>query len=130
LITPRLKRHPYLALFDGADPNAGTATRLVSTVPTQALFLMNSTLVHEQSAALAARLIAENADENVRLQAAWQAALARDASEAEAAEAKQFLADYRKQLEESSIPAEQREAIALGALVRTLITRNEFLFVE
>jgi hypothetical protein len=33
LMTGRLKRHPFLALFDGADPNASTADRLGTTVP-------------------------------------------------------------------------------------------------
>jgi hypothetical protein len=130
LMTPRLKRHPYLALFDGADPNAGTATRLISTVPTQALFLMNSTLVHEQSAALGQKLASDNAEESVRLQTAWRTALARDASEKEIADAAAFLAAYREKLTEAGVPPEQREAAAWSALVRTLIVRNEFLFVE
>src|SRR5207342_1510539 len=41
LMTQRLKRHPFLALFDGADTNASTPSRGATTVPTQALFLMN-----------------------------------------------------------------------------------------
>jgi hypothetical protein len=117
-------------LFDGADPNAGTATRLISTVPTQALFLMNSTLVHEQSAALGQKLASENTDEPARLQTAWRTALARDASEKEVAEAAAFLAAYREKLTEAGVPPEQRETAAWAALVRTLIVRNEFLFVE
>ena len=130
LMTPRLKRHPYLALFDGADPNAGTATRLISTVPTQALFLMNSPLVHEQSAALGQRLASANVDGPTRLQTAWRTVLARDASEKEVAEATVFLATYRENLAEAGVPPEQRDAAAWAALTRTLLVRNEFLFVE
>lgn len=110
LMTPRLKRHPYLALFDGADPNAGTATRLISTVPTQALFLMNSPLVHEQSAALGQRLASANVDGPTRLQTAWRTVLARDASEKEVAEATVFLATYRENLAEAGVPPEQRRS--------------------
>src|SRR6201999_3078113 len=50
LMTSRLARHPYLELFDGADPNATTAHRSNSTVPTQALFLMNSPFIQAESA--------------------------------------------------------------------------------
>src|SRR5262249_46410112 len=42
LLTMRLRRHPFLALFDGADANSSTAGRTVTTVPTQALFFMNN----------------------------------------------------------------------------------------
>ena len=45
-MTTRLKRHPFLSLFDGADPNASTASRPGTTVPTQALFFLNDPLVH------------------------------------------------------------------------------------
>ena len=37
----RIQRHPFLAIFDGADPAASTALRLTSTTPLQALFLLN-----------------------------------------------------------------------------------------
>ena len=60
LMTQRIQRHPYLALFDGPDTNASTAVRLTSTTPLQALFLMNDPFVHEQAKRFAARLLAEH----------------------------------------------------------------------
>ncbi len=57
LMQQRLKRHPLLALFDGADPNATTPVRTSTTVPTQALFLMNSEFVHSCAAGLVERLM-------------------------------------------------------------------------
>ena len=62
LMTQRISRHPFLALFDGADPNASTALRSLTTTPAQALFMMNDPTVHQQSAALATRLLAAGAD--------------------------------------------------------------------
>ena len=59
LMTQRIARHPFLALFDGADPNVSTAERSETTTPSQALFLMNDPFTHAQSAALAGRLMAE-----------------------------------------------------------------------
>ena len=67
LMTQRIKRHPFLALFDGADTNASTAHRDSTTVPTQSLFLMNDPFVHAQSLLFAERLIAAAADDRQRI---------------------------------------------------------------
>ncbi len=48
-MTQRIQRHPYLAIFDGADPAASTPVRTTSTTPLQALYLLNDAFVHEQS---------------------------------------------------------------------------------
>ncbi|HSM76836.1 MAG TPA: DUF1553 domain-containing protein, partial [Bryobacteraceae bacterium] len=37
LMTQRIQRHPYLAIFDGPDPSASTPLRVASTTPLQAL---------------------------------------------------------------------------------------------
>ena len=47
-----------MQVFDFADPNLVTGTRTTSSVPTQALFLMNNPFVHEQSTMAAKKLIA------------------------------------------------------------------------
>ncbi len=57
LMTQRIKRHPFLALFDGADTSSSTGTRYTTTVPTQALFFLNDPFVHARAASLAARLL-------------------------------------------------------------------------
>ena len=49
LMTQRLVRHPYLALFDGPDTNLSTDVRTSATVPLQALYLMNNPFVAEQA---------------------------------------------------------------------------------
>lgn len=58
-MTQRIQRHPYLAIFDGADPSASTAFRMTSTTPLQALYLLNDPFVHEQSEKFAGRLLSE-----------------------------------------------------------------------
>src|SRR4029079_8273738 len=55
MMTVRNRRQPFMGLFDGADPNATTPQRQVTTVPTQALYFMNDPLFHAQAAALARR---------------------------------------------------------------------------
>ncbi len=51
----RNRRARFFALFDGADPNASTPLRDVTTVPTQALFFLNDPFLHERAAKFAAR---------------------------------------------------------------------------
>ena len=69
-MTQRLVKHPYLAIFDGPDTNTSTDVRPRSTVPLQALYLMNNPFVQEQSAALARRLLGEARDIRRRLERA------------------------------------------------------------
>src|SRR5262249_12180950 len=68
LMTQRIQRHPYLALFDGADTNASTARRLSSTTPLQALYLMNDPFAHRAARGFAARLMAEGSDDAARVE--------------------------------------------------------------
>ena len=49
-----------LAIFDFADPNMGMGKRETTTVPSQALFLMNSKFVRTQAEIMARRLIENN----------------------------------------------------------------------
>lgn len=128
LMTQRLKRHPFLALFDGADPNASTADRLDTTVPTQALFFLNDPFVHASADRWAARLTATEVDDTARINQAWRTAIGRRPAENEATEATVFLATYRAELSaESSDDIDRR---ALAAYLRTLIGSNEFLHVD
>lgn len=46
-----------LDIFDFADPNTGIGKRETTTVPSQALYLMNRDFVHSQAEAMAKRLI-------------------------------------------------------------------------
>ncbi|QDV21163.1 Planctomycete cytochrome C [Gimesia panareensis] len=130
LMQQRLKRHPFLALFDGADTNASTARRELTTVPTQALYLMNSEFVHQQSEVLARRLMKEAPDAESRVELAWQITMGRPPAADQLAENREFLKQYAAALGESGVPPESREVMAWSALSRTLLTRNEFLFVD
>ncbi len=57
LMTQRIQRHPFLAIFDGADPSASTPARTTSTTPLQSLYLLNDPFVHEQSRRVADRVM-------------------------------------------------------------------------
>jgi len=132
LMTGRLKRHPFLALFDGADPNASTADRLGTTVPTQALFFLNDPLVHGAAEAWAGRLEGESPDRRHRIEAATLAAVGRVADSADVAAAEQFLTTYAAALREgaSDVTEAAADHEALAAWLRTLLAGNEFLHVD
>lgn len=78
----RTLRHPFLADFDQADTDVGVAARFATTVPTQALGMLNSDFVNRQAESFAARLEGSDAEEKIRQ--AYRHVLARDATEEEA----------------------------------------------
>ncbi len=128
LMTQRIKRHPFLALFDGPDPNASTPDRRLTTVPTQALYFLNSPFVHEQAAACARRLRAACPEEAQQIALAWRLTTGRAPTEFERVEAADFLAAYRAEL--SAAGQTNPEPTALAAYVRSLLGSNEFLHLD
>ncbi len=123
LMTQRLKRHPFLALFDGPDTNASTARRLPTIVPTQALFFLNDPFVHEQALGLAQKLRTNGPGDKDRLRRAYLITLGRAVTDQEEARDQAFLRKYRQGAEKSGVPAGQRDELAWAALVRTLFAQ-------
>ena len=130
LMQQRLKKHPYLALFDGADPSSSTGARLPSTTPLQALFVMNDPLAHAESAKLATRAITLTSDEPARIAAVYEIAWNRPPTSDEQQECADFLKQYREQLAALKTPPDQAELKAWSALSRVLLSSNEFVFVD
>jgi hypothetical protein len=111
LMTQRIQRHPFLAQFDGPDPNASTATRQTTTVPTQALFFLNDPFVHKCADSLARRLNGLGTDE--KLDRACRLLYGRPAGEADRRAAARFLAtgDW-------------------PAWLRVMLASNEFIYLD
>ena len=128
LMTQRLKRHPFLALFDGSDPNASTADRLGTTVPTQALFFLNDAFVHAKAEAWGAKLIADGRSESQQIDLAWHQAFNRAATTEEKISSAEYLAAAREELTALNNPEADRRALA--SWLRTLLGSNEFLHVD
>jgi mono/diheme cytochrome c family protein len=130
LMQQRLRKNPYLALFDGADPSSSTGARLPSTTPLQALFLMNGPLAHQVANGFAQRIIAAAPDEPGRVEAAFQLAFNRPAQDTGQAACAQFLRAYREKLVRLGSSVNQAEEQAWSALARALLSGNEFAFVD
>lgn len=130
LMQQRLRKHPYLALFDGADPSSSTAVRLPSTTPLQALFTLNGTLAHEESAKFAQRIASAASDDQGRINWAYRTAYTRDPTSDELAECATFLSTYRERLASVKVPAGEIEQRTWSALSRALLGANEFVYID
>jgi hypothetical protein len=130
LMTQRIQRHPYLAIFDGADPSASTAFRMTSTTPLQALYLLNDPFIHEQSQKFANRILSESSDEKARLNRAYQLALGRPPQPDELERGHRFLASVADQLRSSETPPGKVEREAWTAMSRVLFRLNEFVYID
>ena len=130
LMTQRIQRHPFLAIFDGADPSTSTAARMSTTTPLQALYLLNDPFVHAQSDRVARRIL-DSADEDaVRLTQAFRLILNRTASESELHSGIEFLSRARKVLRENGFEADEVEREAWSSCVRSLFRLNEFVYLD
>ena len=127
LMTQRIKRHPFLALFDGADPNSSTGSRDSTTVPTQALFFMNDPFVQARAESLVRRLD-PLPDDSARLNLAYSFCFGRVPEPDEIATAERFRASYADGLESGD--EGQRRRAAWTAWMRVMLASNEFLYVD
>ena len=128
LMQQRNRRHPYLELFDAADPNVSIGKRQQTITPTQALYLMNSEFVHAQAHRLAHRIAIKYPSRPERIRYAFELALGKSATTKEIRSATEFLARYILELGRSTEGDAQKQA--WEAFSRVLLTSNEFLFVD
>ncbi len=128
LMTQRLKRHPFLALFDGADPNASTPQRGASTVPTQSLYFLNDPFVHRKAERLAWDLVVHHATDDARLDELLMRSVGRHPSEEEHRDIRSFLERYRTRLRERD--GRTASEAAWAAVIRVVWGGNEFLHVD
>jgi hypothetical protein len=118
-----------LRTFDFASPDHHCPQRFTTTVPQQALFLMNSPFVVEQARRLANRpdVLAE-ADPGVRLQRVYRHALGRPASPVETEIGLKFV-QHAEGSSASTLNAPQ----SMGSweqVAQVLLLSNEFIFVD
>jgi hypothetical protein len=130
LMQQRIKKQPFLEVFDGADSNATTGVRPISTTPLQALFMMNDPFTHEQADKFAVRIGLADPDTSKRIDYAYRLAFGRPASAEEIKDGKIYLQQCRQSLKETKTPAKEQPRAALASYCRVLFSSNEFLFVD
>jgi hypothetical protein len=119
-----------LTLFDGANPNAPTGARAVSTTPLQALYLLNDRFVVQQSEKLAERLLLDRASDPERVRLAFELAFARLPSREEQRTVEAQLLLVREKLRSTDLPAEEHVRKSWAALGQVLLSCNEFAFID
>jgi hypothetical protein len=130
LMTQRFQRHPFLALFDGPDTNTTTDVRTSSTVPLQALFMMNNAFVAEQAKGFAHRVLTEVTDPRGRVGLAHRLAWSRPPTAEETQKGAAYLGAYGDELRRVGMPSEQAELEAWTSYARILLSANEFVYVD
>jgi hypothetical protein len=108
LMQQRIRRQPFLDVFDGADTNSETGVRPVTTTALQALYTMNDPFFHAQAEALAARV-------NGNLKYAYKLVYGRAPSSDEVKDVRQFLSASQQ---------------SWAALMRVLLSSSEFLTLD
>ncbi len=83
-----------LSLFDAADPNLIVGDRANTTVPAQALFLMNNPFVIKQAEMVATKLIAKTSTDSERVRMAYRQVLGRTPTAKEQTTAEAFVQKY------------------------------------
>jgi hypothetical protein len=107
-----------------------TPTRMTSTTPLQALYLLNDPFVHEQSRRIADRILSRTPDDADRVTFAYELLFARPASSEELEEAQKFVTAGKTLLQAAGIESEQIEAESWRAYVRALLRLNEFVYLD
>jgi hypothetical protein len=105
--------YPMFDTFDHPDMNATAGARNVSTVPTQALTLMNNPFVLSQAKWLADRVARDAATPVAQVQLAYQITLARPATAAEV-----------------RIGTSLIETQSLAAFTHVLLNLDEFIYMR
>jgi cytochrome c553 len=83
-----------LTAFDPVSQTLVTGRRDETTVPSQALFMLNSPFVREQSLRLAGQLLSGHASDSERIRVAFQRIVGRDPSPTDIRDVRAFLAGY------------------------------------
>ena len=110
-----------LDVFDFASPSFVTGRRNATTVPSQALYLMNSPFVMEQAEHAARRLLQAEQNDDDRVRQIFLEALGREATEAEIASALSFI-------HEASKMPDVKPLDAWALFCQTIFASNEFIF--
>jgi hypothetical protein len=130
----RAALYEMFSTFDYVETANHIEQRPTTTVPNQALFLMNSNMVHEQARQIVQHLQLANPavpleDSATSVASLFEHLYARQPTSDESARAIEFL-QASDELLSSIADLHQRSVQSWAALCRTLIAGNEFVYVE
>jgi hypothetical protein len=117
--------------FDFADPSVLNGKRVSTTVAPQALFMMNSEIVFEQTESMAKRLIDDEAlDEDKRVRQLFELAYSRSPTQNETDRAIIYIDRYTRKMQSLKKTQEESRLRAWQSFCRVVIASNEFVYIE
>ena len=120
-----------LALFDFADPSLISGKREITTVPSQALYMMNSDFVIENADAMASLLYSELELRGPELaRAAFERAYSRPPTREEGIETGAYVQKFLAAAKESGMAPEKAGQLALATFCQSLISSAEFRYLN
>ena len=126
--------YPMFDAFDPPEVMTSCARRLETTVPTQALTLLNRRVTFEEARAFANRLLKECGEHPMKiLPRAWLLAFSRPITKAETSRALAFLRERQKTLmDERSESTKSTSWLkdTLTELCLALFNANEFTYID
>jgi hypothetical protein len=127
---PVLRDHvdEMLDLFDFAEPAYVSGDRDETSVPTQALYMMNSERVTKAALAMADRLLALKASDTERVERAFQLCYARRPTTSEMSAVKKFFGDFPAAQTGKDVRTTQRQGWA--AFCQALFQAAEFRMID
>jgi len=116
-------------LFDAPDAAVPNGDRAATTVPTQALFFLNSDLASRAADGLAGRVLAKvESSSKDRVQRLFALAYSRPPSEAEVLRVNSSVAAFESQFA-SDADAEKRTRKAWAVVCQAMLASNEFVYI-
>lgn len=120
-----------LTVFDFPAPEMLVGNRPVTTVPAQALFMMNSPFVVSQAEQTASKLLSDTKQsDRQRVSQLYQACLGRDATAAEQTEAVQYIDALKQQNAKENADAKTATQKAWASYCQILFASTEFRFLN
>ena len=117
-------------VFDFTQPGEFAGRRATTTVPTQALFLMNGPLLKARAREVAGPLLQGDLPEAERLSRLWRQVLGRAPAADEVTQAGQFLEQLRAEIRSvGNVPETEVELRCWSELCHALLASNEFLML-
>ncbi len=130
LLTQRIVRHPYLALFDAPDTNTTSDQRTSATVPLQALFFLNDPWLAQQAETLGGRAMSEATDAPGRIERVMQWAWSRSARPEEMQRWLAYLEQQQALAQQAGMDDDAAQRAAWTSLARVALMANEFVYVD
>jgi hypothetical protein len=130
LFHKRVTQYPLFQAFDGPDASASCGRRNITTVPTQALAVLNEPFIRLRAIEFARQLQAEGgADVAAQVQTAYRLALGRMPSSEELAAGIRFL-QKQSTARSARDSGQNAKLLALADYAQVIFGLNEFLYVD